>query len=114
MYLTRPLQMILGSDSPTSTSSTYRESASSCLQALRMRPTLMSSISAASLIEEEEDEEAEAATAAAAEAEAEAEAAASSSLAVQNVIPLGLGLGLALVPVDEHEKKNAPSLREAM
>ncbi|PON32461.1 hypothetical protein PanWU01x14_361300 [Parasponia andersonii] len=111
MYLTRPLQMILGSDSPTSTSSTYRESASSCLQAFRMRPTLMSSISAASLIEDEEDEEA---GAAATEAAAAAEAAASSSLAVQNVIPLGLGLGLELVLVDEREKKNVPSLREAM
>jgi len=42
--------MILGSGSPISTSSTYRESASSCFHALRMRPTLMSSSPAASLI----------------------------------------------------------------
>lgn len=50
MYLTRPLHMILGSGSPISTSSTYRESASSCFHALRMRPTLMSSSPAESLI----------------------------------------------------------------
>jgi len=42
--------MILGSGSPISTSSTYRESASSCFHALRMRPTLMSRRPAASLI----------------------------------------------------------------
>lgn len=50
MYLTRPLHMILGSGSPISTSSTYRESASSCFHALTMRPTLMSSSPAASLM----------------------------------------------------------------
>lgn len=36
--------MMRGSASPMSTSSTYRESASSCLHALRMRPTRMSSV----------------------------------------------------------------------
>ncbi|KAF8041424.1 hypothetical protein BT93_A0117 [Corymbia citriodora subsp. variegata] len=42
--------MILGSGSPTSTSSTYSESASSCLHALSTCPTLMSSTLAASPI----------------------------------------------------------------
>ncbi len=42
-YLTRPLQMVRGpSASPTSTSSTYKESASGCFHALRIFPTLIS------------------------------------------------------------------------
>ncbi|KAK4740948.1 hypothetical protein SAY87_024536 [Trapa incisa] len=41
--------MMRGSASPISTSSAYRESASSCLYALRMRPTRMSSVFAVSL-----------------------------------------------------------------
>ena len=39
---TSPLQICRGSASPTSTSSTYRLSASGCFQHLVMRPTLMS------------------------------------------------------------------------
>lgn len=42
-YLTRPLQIVRGpSGSPTSTSSTYKESASGCFQAFRIFPTRMS------------------------------------------------------------------------
>ena len=39
MCLTRPLTTVLGVASPTSTCSTYRESASGCFSAVRMRPT---------------------------------------------------------------------------
>ena len=41
--LTKPLITVLGFSSPTSTSSTYNESASGCFLAVRMSPTLMSS-----------------------------------------------------------------------
>lgn len=42
-YLTRPLQIVLVSSSPISTSSTYKESASGCRHAFNTFPTLISS-----------------------------------------------------------------------
>lgn len=44
IYLTRPLTTVRGCGSPTSISSTYRESASGCFWAFVMRPTRISSL----------------------------------------------------------------------
>nr|GMD30971.1 hypothetical protein PanWU01x14_361300 [Ipomoea batatas] len=44
IYLTRPLTTVLGCASPTSISSTYRESASGCFWAFLIRPTRISSL----------------------------------------------------------------------
>ena len=43
-YSTRPLTMVLGSDSPTSTFSTYNVSASGCFPISKILPTLISSL----------------------------------------------------------------------